>query len=260
MARWVPVTKDRHEGMRLQALGSYAFARNMPLVPIGLGELSRIVGVFPVVLVRRRGGGVAACALLGLEAGRNLFVDGKGRWSGEYVPAVLRAYPFRMAADDRRGPVLCVDEDSGMLHEGSEGEPLFDEHGSPSDFMLKLVRFLKDLTADAQNTSKACADLDEAGLIVPWPITVRLGGADQLLKGLFQVDENALNELGAEALRALRDSGALSLAYGQRFSAWRLRTLGRVMAERQAEERPPQKEGPPVTPSGELDLSFLSDQ
>ncbi|WP_448382525.1 SapC family protein [Desulfosoma sp.] len=258
MAQWVPLSKERHGRFRFRAAASYSFARGDVLVSVCLAELARVVPAFPLVFVRRTEEAFAVCALMGLEPGANLFVDPKsGRWLADYVPAALRAYPFRLFPAEGT-QVLCVDEESGMLHDGQEGEPLFDAEGHPSPFLSRSVQFLQQWAADDQRTLQACAALHAAGLIVPWPVTVRTDHGDRTLADLFQADDNRLHAVDGETLCRLRDGGALALAYAQRFSAWHVHKLGTLMGQALAAKRPTASDlGPPVTPSGELDLSFL---
>ncbi len=261
MARWVPVSKDRHGAVRYRPLRSYAFAAELTLVPVCLAELSRLIAFYPLVFVSRAEGGFALCALVGLEPGRNLFVDPEnGRWMAEYIPAVVRAYPFRLAPGSEPDQwVLCVDEESGTLHGEGEGTAFFDTSGNPSEFLRSVGEFLQQTAVDERRTAEACARLQAAGCIVPWPMTVRTAEGDRAIGDLHQVDEAALQALDAETLKSLRDAGALTLAYAQRFSAWQVSRLGRLMASRNRPmpETPPDDWGPLVTPSGELDLSFL---
>jgi hypothetical protein len=70
------------------------------------------------------------------------------------------------------------------------------------------------------------------------------------------VDEKALNQLSAEALQALQQSGALQLCYCQLLSMQHLQTLGKLA---QAHQEAEQMAALPKTEKGELDLSFLAD-
>lgn len=260
MARWVALAKDRHGGLRFRPLSSYAFARDLSLVPVCLAELSRVVADYPLVFVRRPDNAYGVCALLGLEPGRNLFVDpSDGRWLADYVPAAVRAYPFRLAPGQTPNQwFVCVDEDSGALDSGPEGTPLFDASGEMSPFVRSVAAFLHQLAADEQRTAQACARLQAAGLIVGWPVTVKSPEGERTITDLFQVDEAALQALDAQAVVSLHQAGALALAYAQRFSAWHLLALGKLMGPQSPVKGSPSADwGPLVTPSGELDLSFL---
>jgi len=257
--QWVPLSNKHHGGFRFRPATSHGFARGEALVAVCLAELARVVPLFPLVFVRRGEDTFVACALMGLEPGVNLFVDPRsGRWLADYVPATLRAYPFRFLPAEGR-QVLCVDEQSGMLHEGEQGERLFDAEEKPTPFLNRYVQFLQQLAIDEQRTRFACAALHAAGLIVPWPLTVRTDHGDRTLADLFQVDDQRLNVVDGETLHRLRDCGGLALAYAQRFSAWHVHRLAALMGQARTAKGPTASDvGPPVTPSGDLDLSFLS--
>lgn len=255
MPRWVPITKERHGTLRFRPPESYAFASTLTMVPVVLAELPRLVPFYPLVFVRREDQAFGLYALLGLDSGRNLFVDpNSGRWLAEYIPAAVRAHPFRMALGQQSDQwILCVDEEAGVLYEGSVGSRFFEKTGKPARWVLDMMGFLQQIMSQELLTAAACFALNSLGLIVPWPLTLRTPQGDRTLEGLYQVDENGLQKLDGDALRELRDAGALAAAYAQRFSAWHVHTLGRLLSG----QAPKREEGPPVTPSGELDLSFL---
>lgn len=259
MAQWVPISKERHGGLHYQPVTTYKHAASLTVVPVVLAEFVRVVAVYPLVLVRREDGSFGLCALLGLEPGRNLFVDSSdARWRADYIPAAVRAYPFRLAPGSEPNQwALCVDEDAGVLHEGPLGSPLFDEDGQPASWVRQVLSFLQQLVENERHTAAACAALQASGLIVSWPLTLRTPQGDRSVEGLFQVDEEALHQADGSTLQKLRDTGALAVVYAQRFTAWHVHTLGRLSVQERGDVLPPD-EGPPVTPSGELDLSFLN--
>ena len=54
-------------------------------------------------------------ALLGLNAGQNLFVDAAGKWQASYVPAIIRRYPFALTPRGTDGQyIVCLDEGSDL--------------------------------------------------------------------------------------------------------------------------------------------------
>jgi len=64
-------------------------------------------------------------SLVGLEKDRNLYIDLKGRWLSEYVPATLRCYPFILAdhKENEEEKVLCIDQD--CITEDTDAPRLF---------------------------------------------------------------------------------------------------------------------------------------
>src|SRR5690606_6956958 len=120
------VTKERHGMKRWRRYDTYLHAAQDAASPLVLTELARACIALPIGPMEIRDC-VVPVALLGLEPGRNVFVDANGTWTAAYIPAAYRSYPFALGATAGAEPVLCVREDSNLL--SAEGEPFFDAHG-----------------------------------------------------------------------------------------------------------------------------------
>jgi hypothetical protein len=157
-----------------------------------------------------------------------------------------------MLANSQDGmKVLCFDEDSGLLLDGPDGEPFFDEAGQPCQGIKDVLGFLQHIEQSRAQTVTACAALARHDLIKPWLISLEMDSGEKSLAGLFQIDEAALNALGDEEFLELRRAGALAVAYCQLLSMQNLRLLGKL-AEMQS------RAGQPVLDdAGELNLDFL---
>jgi|GEM_PF-6989338 hypothetical protein len=59
------------------------------------------------------------------------------------------------------------------------------------------------------------AALTEAGIIQPWPITIKTEQGEQPFGGLHRIDEAALNALPDEAFAKLRKGSSLPIADAQ---------------------------------------------
>jgi hypothetical protein len=226
----VPISRDRHAALRVRPLASYAAYRQSSLLPVYGSELSRAAHEFPVAFIAEKEGFFPA-VLLGIEPGKNLFVALDGRWLAGYVPAMIRRAPFLLARVEESGDyVLCLDEESPLLN-GREGQPLFAETGEPAPLVTHVGNFLSELERSRMTTLAACAALDRHGLLTRWDLQVtRPDKTAQKIDGLFRVEEEKLQQLGAEALVELRDTGALAVAYAHLFSLSRLPVLGQLAA------------------------------
>ena len=249
MTQITAISRERHADKRWKRSESYAFTANDAVAPLVAQELSRACLSMPIGFVQTEDA-FQLVAVQGLQAEQNLWLSPDGRWFGPYVPAVYRSYPFALAKseDDRR--VLCIREDSGLITE-SEGERFFDEAGQPSQPVQEVLRFLELLANNAQQTAAQCAILMAHHLIQPWNIQLKSGEAEQTVKGLFRVDEAALNALPTKAFEMLRKAGALPLVYCQLLSMQHINTLGKL-ANRQAQGTLAAQQ-----PDGDLDLEFL---
>lgn len=231
MPAYTPVTAKSHASKRWVRFSSYAFAAQSTLVQLVAADLPKAVMSLPVAF-RPDGEGIMPVAVMSLEPGRNLFVAPDGRWIGGYVPSALRGHPFRLLPTPEGRHVLCVDEESGLIVDGPEGEPILDGAGGLAPAVQDVARFLAKVEENRVATARACAALLRHGVVRPWPVLARTEGGDRKVEGLLHVDEAALNGLPADAFEELRQAGALQVSYCQMLSAQHLELLGRLAAAR----------------------------
>jgi hypothetical protein len=255
MSTIAALSKDRHADKRWKRYSNYTFAKADAVAPLLISELPKALLSLPIAFIRQEDAYLPV-AVLGLEAGKNLLVAPDGRWAGQYVPAVFRAYPFLLAKQDEQ-LILCVNEASGLIVEGAEGEALFDDEGKPTAAIQTVLDFLVNVENSRQATATACAALEKHGCIRAWPITHKVStDNERKIEGLFQIDESALNALADDAFIELKNTGALLLAYAQLLSMQHLSSLGQLAdAHAQVAATQLKQQSQPK----ELDLSFLSD-
>lgn len=257
MPNFVPITREHHAARRWQRRANYAFAAKEAVVSMVLAELPKAVMSLPIAFIQQDADFLPA-AVLGLQPGNNLLVAPDGRWLGGYIPALLRGYPFRLAQTAEGRQVLCIDEDSGLITDGPEGELFFSGDGAPAQAMTDILNFLVRVKESHNRTINACRTLAKHQLIRPWAIT--LNDADtarkQELKGFFQIDEAALNALSGEAFLELSGAGALLLAYCQLLSMQHLLMLGKL-TEAKAKAKA-KAVAPPTPANANLDLESLN--
>jgi hypothetical protein len=250
MSNLTPVTHQRHATMKWRRPQSFDFARNRIAVPLSGFELADAALAFPLAFLRD-GDSYFVAALLGVQQDHNLFVDGGGRWLGRHVPAVFRSYPFAMGLTGQGQPVLCVDEDSGLVSEGSAGEAFFTPEGGVSAALQPVVSFLEEVQHGNTVVRAACASLQQAGLIEPWPLAMKRGDRETKLEGLFRINETALAALPDAQFLELRKHGALAAAHTQLLS---MRNMSRL-----AELAGAAADSAPLLPAqGDIDLSWMN--
>lgn len=250
----VPVSLDRHGAKRWKHYTNYKFAAGHAIAPLLTQEMPRAAVALPIAFTAPQGEAVIPVAVLGLIPGQNLMLESNGHWAGRYIPAAYRGYPFLLASAGER-EVLCIDEDSGLITHGAEGELFFDDTGNPSKPMADIFLFLQQVNVTRKFTLDVCQVLKRHGLLQPWPITFPGPSGEQRIEGLLRIDETALNALPIEVLDEVRQAGGLPVAYCQLMSMQHLSAL-RQLAVARAEAANRQL---PVNQSGELDLEFLND-
>ncbi|EKE17104.1 MAG: SapC family protein [uncultured bacterium] len=257
MPNYQVISKASYGNKRWLRYTGYAFAMKDAVIPLTLAELPKAAMSLPIGFIAQ-GENFLPAAVMSLQSEKNLFVAPDGRWVQSYIPAACRSYPFILARTTEGQQVLCIDQDSGLVTEGEEGEAFFDEEGQPAKAVQDILQFLNSVEQSRQATSAACAVLAKHKLIQPWPIAVKTDAGEQKIEGLYRIDEAALNELPAEALVELRNANALTITYCQLLSMQHLGLLGELAKAHAAADAAKQAKAAKLPEvAGSLDLDFL---
>jgi len=235
--------RDAHAGLRVAPCAS-RFAGSLECVYVSVAEFFAAARDYPLVFTRGPEGAIWPVAVLGLQAGQNLFLGAGGTWcAGVYVPAYVRRYPFypaygvvpagkragrhRPGEDDRgdmRGEiVICVDE-SGLV----PGKPgLFDPLPGGKAPIEAYRSLVSEMEGAARGTERLCRRLVSLDLLEPFEAQVhRQEGAAFRLGAMERVSETRLNALSGDTLAGLANEGALSRIYAH---LWSLESFGRLL-------------------------------
>jgi hypothetical protein len=229
MAEFAVVTPERHAKKAWKNVSDYAFAAADNVISLVVAELSRAVPAMPIGFVKQEAG-YQLVAITSLKPETNLYVAPGGKWLGAYIPAALRAYPFKMLKpENAEKSVLCINEASGLVVENTEdGNAFFDEQNQPMQRIKDIANSLAHVEASLAVTEGAVNALADAGLITPWDINLKKGEEVVAVSGLFRIDEAALKKLDDEDFLSLRKVGGLTIAYGQLFSMNQVAVLERL--------------------------------
>lgn len=200
------ITRQTHENKYWQKFTNYNFAANTQTAPIVAAELGQAVRTLPMAFVKQ-GDHFILCAVMGFEAGQNLYVAPDGRWLGGYVPAAFRGYPFSLVNN-----TLHIDENSGLVSEDTSGQALYDGNKELTRPVQDVLNFLQQTDRNRAITDLAVSALSNAGCITGWPFK------DDKITGLYRADEVKLNSLDEQSFLKLRKNQGLPIAYAQLFS------------------------------------------
>ena len=144
-----PISSERHKKWSVLHGQDYGFAAEANAAPLMCAEFYQATTELPIVF-GKGDNGFAPIAILGIDQGKSLFIDDKGQWTGSYIPAFVRRYPFVFAAgDDGKTFTLCLDEaHNGCDPKGKKGEKLYTEEGEASEFMTKVLDFTKNFVSN----------------------------------------------------------------------------------------------------------------
>lgn len=228
----LPLDREAHKNLKLdttQAVVSRLADQNSVfLAAVEFGDACK---EYPIVFVRAGEAGadgkqpVAPLAVLGLKAGSNLFVDGD-QWTGNYVPAYVRRYPFAMARLDGNANNLAVCYDSQWAgFNDTTGEALFKD-GQPSEFLLNAKGFLENFEQESERTRLICNLLAEMDLLQDMRFEATLPDGQKLdVEGFLALDEKKYSELPDDKVLQLHRNGLISLIEMHRLSLTNMNRL-----------------------------------
>lgn len=210
----VALNREAHRKLKIRAVNSFAFAAGANSVPLTGNEFAAAARQLPILFVQDANQQPTPIALLGLRRDENLFVEADGRWSGGYIPAYVRRYPFVLADKGTAGEfMVALDEDyPGFSTE--TGDPLFNDDGSDTPALKRGIDFLNAYLVEAKRTMKFMEEIKRLDLLVPQVINVTpKGGAKFSVDGFLVVDEARLTKLDDTQAGKLLRSGYLGWIY-----------------------------------------------
>ena len=222
------------------------WVRGLITINLAASEMPSAALAFPCVMTHGESGG-RLLAITGLEQGRNLFVDDKGRWLGEYLPAVLRTWPFRLLdqEDEEGSRPIAVQREALNL---SKGEALFDDKGQEMPWLKGVMQELVALDAAESTTSAMVNALHAAGVLTERALQAVLPNGRQMeLTGFLSVDEHKLNALEDKVVADLHRQGALAMAYLHLLSLRQFKDLMDMAAALEPVPEPVSASEEPVT-------------
>jgi hypothetical protein len=222
----VPVNRERHAHKRIREITQFAFASQFHIAYVTMHEFARAAAVYPVVFVEdKQLDAFRPVALLGLDSGDNLFVGPDGKWEASYIPAIIRRYPFALAGSATEGQfTICIDEGSDLVSD-TEGSPMFDEKGEPTQVIENVKRYLAELQQMDVLTQEFTKTMAELNMFTPLNMRVREGEGVRTIAGCWVVNEERLNNLSNERFLELRAKRYVPAIYAQLISLAQIERL-----------------------------------
>jgi hypothetical protein len=228
----VPLAKEQHQALRVHAKQPFAHIASEHLLPVVVHEFGPASAVYPIVFVKNNdNGNFQSVALLGLEQGKNLFLQGE-TMQATYLPMAARNYPFFLTPDPTNETQLTVgiDENSPRVSK-KEGEALFTEQGEDTEFLQRVKNQLADFFDTSRVTREFIKYIADLGLLEAKTLTVQVNEQKREINGLYLIDEKKLNELTDEQFLELRKKGYLAPIYAQMISVQQVQRLTRWQSE-----------------------------
>ncbi len=213
-AQLAAVNAERHHDWYVELGRDYAFARTTNSVPLTRVEFSRAAREYPIVFAGKDQD-VFPLAVLGLEDHQNLFIDEKGKWKADYLPAFVRRYPFVFTTfDEGQNFTLCIDEAFSGCNQERRGEQLFDDEQKKTRYLDNVLTFLGEFQAEYQRTRAFAKRMKVLDLLEPVQANVELGSGKKLALTDFQVvSRTRLKQISEAALKEMFAADDLELVF-----------------------------------------------
>jgi hypothetical protein len=231
----VPVNKDRHAKKKVKDISSFAFASKFHIAYVTMQEFARAASIFPIVFLEdKEKDEFRPVVLLGINAGENLFVDSDGKWQASYVPAIIRRYPFALTPSGKDGQyVVCIDEESPLVSD-TEGAPLFDDNGEPTQVIDNVKLYLAELQQMDALTSDFSKFLSEHNMFTPLNMRVRDNDKVKNISGCYVINEERLNNLSDDRFLEIKNKRFLPAIYAHLISLAQTERLVKLQDEKSA--------------------------
>lgn len=200
----VPVTVKAHKDLAVRTGENYAFATKVNSVPLTAIEFSAAAAQYPIVFAGTDDK-VMPAVILGVQDSQNFYVDEDGTWTGGYIPAFVRRYPFVFSTDEEnQNFILHIDENFAGCNRDNKGERLFDSDGNQTQYLQNILRFLQEYQGQFRRTDAYCKRLMELELLQPMQAQFNLAdGEKRSLSGFMAINREKLREIDDTTLRQM---------------------------------------------------------
>jgi hypothetical protein len=238
-----PLSSNVNGKFKIRQMDAVPFMTTIHAIPLTIEEFTMAQRFYPIVF--SAGDNPVPLALMALNEGVNVFVDDKGKPSGDiYIPAYVRRYPFILARlrPDADELSLCFDPQSEIVGDFKQGKGLFDGD-KPSETTNNILKFCEDFELAAQRTNSFMKELKDADLIIDGEVTIQAPDSTPFVyRGFKMVAEEKVRELRGDELRRMNQNGMLPLITAHLFSL----PLIREVFSRQASQGKMPEGSPPI--------------
>ena len=223
-----PLSSEAHASFKIRPQTTAPFLVDQHAIPLTVDEFPLVQRFMPIVFTL--GEDAIPIALMGLNEGVNVFVDGDGKLTEDnfYVPAYIRRYPYMLARlrPDATELSLCFDPTAESIGAFEDGDALFQD-GKPSEVTQNILQFNETFEQAGQRTQQFMKDLRELGLLEDGEVSIQQEGFEQpfVYRGFQMVSEQKLMDLRGDQLRKISQNGMLPLIYAHLFSLALMREI-----------------------------------
>lgn len=212
--KYAPVHKEKHKNIKVKQGVLSKHLVKQSLIPMTISEFEYACAHFPIVFAQKQGSdSYEPVIVTGVAAGENLWVENE-QWIAEYTPQICYRFPFGMVPnpEQENSIILVIDENSEQFNE-TEGNALFNEDGSETDYLINVTQSLVEQHQDGLHTQLLTTMLKEFDVLTPLQLDLTLNGAPLNLTGLYQIDREKMYNLATDKMAQFHEKGYLLAIY-----------------------------------------------
>jgi len=224
----VPLNKEVHGDWSIESVSNYKHTSETNSLYIAAIEFIKAANEYPIVFGIGADDAVFPVVILGLRKNENLYINKKGEWLANYIPAYVRRYPFILATDENVADkfTVCIDEECPGFNKKRKGTKLFDEDGNESDLLKNSVEFLKEYQNHIQLTTLFCNNIKELGILEPMKADIKMADGEEIsLGGFMGINREKLKALDSEKMVNLVKTDQMELIYAHLVSLGNIDSL-----------------------------------
>jgi hypothetical protein len=228
MIKYEPLSTKKHKNFSIIQNFPLKFCMKESFCPILIEEVERAASQAPVVFMKKDQNSFDLVMLLSLKQEQNNFLNSSLHWTGGYMPATYRCYPFALLTEKpSEKKILGFDAASGIVTGKSEenSKRLFEDDGTNSEHLSNIINFLNAIERKKQQTFEVLETVNTYNLFEEWELKVSNNGKTENIKGLWKVSKDKLDALSPKEFAHLREIGSLQMIYGHLVSLFTLRNL-----------------------------------
>lgn len=191
-----PISTQLGPDVRVLTNAGYRHIAHLSNTALIGDEIVAAAANFPIVFLKdEETGRFELSALLGLEAGENLFVDSSGGWRGTHLPKSLGALPFTaFLGREDEAERIQIDLNSPIVSR-NEGEPLF-SNGKETDYLKVQCERIEALIDGYLQVENMVEELVNRNLIAEFLLQVEEKGKKQrFIRDLYTINVDEFSYL-----------------------------------------------------------------
>ncbi len=207
---------------KIERSKDYSFASAANSIPVTGVEFVEASKEYMLAFIKNDEGEFFPMIVLGMEDQKNLYLAEDGKWEAKYIPGYVRRYPFASMSNQEEDKFnICIDESYPGLGV-DDGQPLFEEDGSPAPIVQEVIQMLQDYHGQVKHTSDFCKRLAATGLLeskmFKAEVSTPSGAKMFQISGLHVINEQKLLELDNDTVLDFFKRGEFAWIYSHLIS------------------------------------------